>query len=149
MPERNTTKVGVGVMILKDGKILLGKRKSEHGKGEYSFPGGHLEYMESFEDCVRRDVIEETGMIIDNIRFLHVANIDYYDPKHYINIGFVADWKGGEARVMEPEKCESWDWYDLDHLPEPLFYQTMVIINSYKTDTHFYDQKDLNTLWKK
>src|SRR5215469_4737907 len=44
-------KVGVGVMILKDGKVLIGKRKGAHGAGEWAWPGGHLEYMESFEDC--------------------------------------------------------------------------------------------------
>ena len=48
-------KVGVGVMILKDGEILLGKRKGSHGEGEYAFPGGHLEYMESFSDCAKRE----------------------------------------------------------------------------------------------
>ena len=50
----NHPKVGVGVMVLKDGKVLLTRRKGSHGAGEYSFPGGHLEYMESFEDCARR-----------------------------------------------------------------------------------------------
>lgn len=48
-------KVGIGVMIFKDGKVLLGKRKGSHGDGEYSFPGGHLNYMESFEDCAQRE----------------------------------------------------------------------------------------------
>ena len=43
------TRVGIGVIILKDGKVLLGKRKGSHGAGEYAFPGGHLEYMESFD----------------------------------------------------------------------------------------------------
>ena len=42
-------KVGVGVMVFKDGKILLAKRKGSHGAGEYAFPGGHLEFGESFE----------------------------------------------------------------------------------------------------
>ncbi len=141
--EKEQTKIGVGVMIWKDGKVLLGKRKGAHGEGTYAFPGGHLEHLESFESAVRREIIEETAVLIDAIRFVHVANIDIYAPKHYINVGFVADWKSGEPRVMEPEKCAGWDWYTLDQLPKPLFFQTELIINSYKKDIHFYDQKDL------
>lgn len=60
--------VGVGVMIFdKDGMILLGKRKGSHGAGEYSFPGGHLEYGESFEECAKREVMEECGIEIKNL----------------------------------------------------------------------------------
>ena len=61
--------VGVGVMILKDEKVLLGKRKGSHGAGEYAFPGGHLEYLESFSTCAQREVMEECGIEIDQIRF--------------------------------------------------------------------------------
>jgi 8-oxo-dGTP diphosphatase len=53
-PEIQKPKVGVGIMILKNGKILLGKRKGSHGEGEFAFPGGHLEYMESFTKCAKK-----------------------------------------------------------------------------------------------
>lgn len=114
-------KVGVGVMVIKEGKVLLQKRKSSHGTGEYAFPGGHLEHLESIEDCARRETREECGIEIENIRFLCVSNMDRYAPKHYIDIGLVADWRSGEPTVMEPEKAEFWNWYELDSLPEPLF----------------------------
>lgn len=140
------TKVGVGVMIVKEGNVLLGKRKNAHGEGTYCFPGGHLEHLESFEDAARRETLEECGLEIDNIRFMHVANIDTYAPKHYVNIGFVADWKSGEPCLLEPEKCEGWDWYPLEALPQPLFFQTALILNSYKKDIYFYDKKNLENL---
>ncbi|MBI2048594.1 MAG: NUDIX domain-containing protein [Parcubacteria group bacterium] len=114
-------RVGVGVMIFKNGKVLLGKRKGSHGSGEYSFPGGHLEYMESFEECARREVLEEAGIEIENIKFNYVANVKQYAPKHYVHIGLIAAWKAGKPRVMEPDKNEGWGWYDLNNLPEPLF----------------------------
>lgn len=112
------TKVGVGVMILKDGKVLMAKRKGALGAGEYGFPGGHLEYMESFEDCAIRETQEETGIEIKNIRFLFVANVKKYNPKHYVYINMIADWASGDPQVMEPDKAEGWDWYSMDNLPQ-------------------------------
>ena len=135
----NITRVGIGVMIFKDEKILLGKRKGSHGAGEYSFTGGHLDYMESFEGCAKRETLEEAGIAIENIRFQCVSNVIDYAPKHYVHIGLIADWKSGEAMVMEPEKCESWDWYDLDALPEPLFGVTKNSIEFYKNKTLYAD----------
>lgn len=132
-------KVGVGVMIFKEGKILLGKRKNAHGDGEYAWPGGHMEHMESFEETVRRETSEETGLKIENIKFLRLLNFKDYAPKHYIDILMVADWKSGEPIVMEPEKCEGWDWYDIDNLPEPLFKAEYSGIEAYKTGKIFFD----------
>ena len=107
-------KVGIGVMIMKAGKVLLGKRRGSHGEGEYAWPGGHMRYMESFEKCAKREVKEETGVDIENVRFLRLYNLKEYAPKHYADIGLLADWKKGSPRVMEPDKSESWGWYDLD-----------------------------------
>lgn len=118
--ETRYPKVGVGVMIWKDGKVLMGKRKSAHGEGEYAWPGGHLEYNETIEECAKRETMEETGMEIKNVRFLRVVNGRVYG-KHYVDVGMIADWKSGEPQLREPEKCESWDWYDPKKLPEPLF----------------------------
>lgn len=133
-------KVGVGVMIFKERKVLLSKRKGSHGSGEYAFPGGHLEYMESFEDCARRETMEECGIEISNIKFLFLANVDKYAPKHYVHIGLQADWKSGESKILEPEKSESWGWYDLDNLPTPLFEMCKLSIESYKMKINYYDK---------
>ncbi len=125
--------VGLTVMIFKNGKILLGKRKNAHGEGEYGVLGGHLEYMESFEDCAKRETKEEAEIEIKNIKFVGLMNLKTYAPKHYVDIGLVADWKSGEPRVMEPHKLESWGWYDLNDLPSPLFANLNTYIKSYKT----------------
>lgn len=114
-------KVGVGLLVFHKGKLLLGKRKGSHGQGEYAGLGGHLEHGESFEDCAKRETKEECGIEITNIRFLCLSNIKKYTPKHYIDVGLIADWESGEARVLEPDRIESWDWYDLDNIPGPLF----------------------------
>ena len=132
-------KVGVGIMILKEGKVLLGKRKGSHGEGEYAWPGGHMEYMESFEECAKREVKEETGMEIENVRFLRILNLKSYTPKHYVDVGLLADWKSGTPLVMEPDRAESWDWYDLDNLPGPLFSAIPTYLEAYKTGKNFWD----------
>lgn len=132
-------KVGIGVMILKNGKVLLGKRKRSHGAGEYAFPGGHLEYMESFTDGAKRETDEEGGIEIRNIRFQFLANVTKYAPKHYVHIGLVADWASGEPIVREPEKLESWAWYGLNDLPEPLFEFCRLAFESQRTGQNYFD----------
>lgn len=133
-------KVGIGVMIMKDKKILLCFRIGSHGENRYAWPGGHMEYMESFEETAKREVKEETGMEIDNVRFLRLYNLKEYSPKHYVDIGLIADWVSGEPKVMEPNKCEGWDWYDMDELPSPLFVTIPSYIEAYKTGRNYWDQ---------
>ncbi|KAA0206128.1 NUDIX domain-containing protein [Candidatus Uhrbacteria bacterium] len=132
-------RVGVGVLIFKDGKVLMGRRKNAHGDGEYCGPGGHLEHLETFEECAMRETMEEVGIEITNVRFLCVSNLRKYAPKHYVDIGIVADWKSGEPRVMEPDKREDWAWYDLEDLPSPLFGVESEYIEAYKTGKAYFD----------
>ncbi len=139
MNQETKPRVGIGIMILKDGKVLLGKRKGSHGSGEYAFPGGHLEYMESYKECALREIGEECGIEIKNLRFLYVSNIKRYAPKHYVHIGLIADWQSGEPQVLEPDKLEHWGWYDLTDLPEPLFATIHDSIEAYKTGRTFWD----------
>ncbi len=135
----NRVKVGVGVMVFKNGKLLLGKRKGSHGHGEYAWPGGHMEYMESFENCAKREVKEETGLEITNIRFVRLLNLKAYAPKHYVDVALAADCVEGEPVVLEPNKCEGWSWYNLDNLPAPLFGTLPSTIQAYKTGEKFFD----------
>ena len=134
-------KVGVGLLLIKNGKILLGRRKGSHGTGEYGGTGGHLEQMESFEACILRELAEEAGpgLRIRNLRFLCVSNLKKYAPKHYVDIGMVAEWEAGEPQLMEPEKLEGWAWYDLDDLPEPLFGVERKYIEAYKTGRIYFE----------
>ncbi len=133
-------KVGIGVMIFKDGKVLLGKRKNTNndGENEYANPGGHVEYMESLEECAKRETREEAGIEIENVRFLSLYNLKKYD-KHYINIGLLADWKSGELQNLEPNKCEGWDWYDLNNLPSPLYGTMPQYLEALRTGKNYFD----------
>ncbi|MFW5991429.1 MAG: nucleotide triphosphate diphosphatase NUDT15 [Candidatus Nanoarchaeia archaeon] len=112
--------VGVGVIVRKNGRVLLGKRKSSHGEGTWCFPGGHLEYGEDIEDCAKRETKEETGIEIQNLKRAGFTN-DIFGEKHYVTLFIVSDYLAGEVQLKEPDKCEKWEWFSWDALPEPLF----------------------------
>ena len=114
--------VGVGVCIVKDGKVLYGKRKNAHGDGDWCFPGGHIELGESWEECAARETREEAGIEIKNIRFAAVTNdIFPKDGRHYVTVFMIADYASGETQIMEPEQCDEWGWFAWNSPPDPLF----------------------------
>ena len=124
-------RVWVGVIVVKEGKVLLWKRKGAHGEGSWSFPGGHLEFKEDWVTCAKRETLEETGVEITNVHFGTATN-DVFEKgnKHYITIFMVADHLSNDPKTMEPNKFEKWEWFEWDELPEPLF---VPIVNLKKT----------------
>lgn len=129
-------KVGVGVMIKNDNdQVLLGLRQGSHGAGEWSFPGGHLEMGETIFETAERETKEETGLEISEFELISVADEMRYlvsDGKHYLNIGVIGKYRGGEPMVMEPDKCQGWQWFDLNNLPKNLFEGTELMINNFQ-----------------
>lgn len=114
--------VGIGVFVLKNGKFLVGHRKGSHSSDTWALPGGHLEFGESFEETAKREMMEETGLAIKNVRFGAVTN-DLFekDNRHYVTIWIISDWASGEPEIMEPEKCQELRWVDLNTIPKPWF----------------------------
>jgi 8-oxo-dGTP diphosphatase len=122
--------VGIGVCVLKEGLLLLGRRKNSHGEGCWSFPGGHLEMYEAWENCAQREVLEETDLKIKNMRFAGITNdIFHKELKHYITIFIIADYDSGELKNNEPEKCSEWAWFNWENLPYPLFKPIVNLLN--------------------
>lgn len=118
----NAVKVGVGVIIVRDNKVLLGERIGAHGANTWATPGGHLEVGESIEDCARREVLEETGLTLENVSHLGFTN-DIFDKenKHYVTLFVKATCHQGAPEIKEPNKCTQWKWCELDKLPTPMF----------------------------
>ena len=119
-------RVGVGVLVqdpMDPTKVLCGIRRGSHGAGLLALPGGHLELYESWQDCARREVLEECGLELEEAEcsFAHVTN----DPmpaeeKHYVTIFIMAKCKvtdpPQQAQTLEPHKCQGWNsysWQDL------------------------------------
>lgn len=114
--------VGVAVIVVKDGQVLLGKRIHSHGSGTWHFPGGHLEFNESIESCAQREVFEETGITIKNMRLGPYTNdIFEKEQKHYITLFVISEYDSGTLEVKEPQKCERWEWFEWSRLPQPFF----------------------------
>lgn len=131
-------KVGIGVIIVRDGKILYGKRKGSHGEGLYGVVGGHLEHGETAEAAILREIAEECGVKVKNLRLQCVSDFMTHYPKHYLDVGFVAEWESGEPQVLEPHKCDGWEWRDIDDIPENVFAPIRGYIEAYKTGKNYF-----------
>lgn len=132
-------RVGVGLLILKDDKILLGKRKNALGAGQWGSAGGHVEYGETLQDAIIRELAEEAGIAVKNVRFLCVCDFLTHMPaRHYVDIGFVAEWESGEPQVLEPDKRENWEWFDRGKMPDNLFGTMAAYLEAYETGKQYF-----------
>jgi 8-oxo-dGTP diphosphatase len=129
-------KVGVGLYIFNEkNQVLLGLRKSAHATGTWCPPGGHMEFGETNEQAAVREAKEETGLQIEtkDISFAGVTN-DFFKEsnKHYITLHMSCHKFSGTPRVMEPDKCAEWRWFDMDKLPSPLMLPNENFLKQYK-----------------
>lgn len=97
-------------------------RHGAHGKGTWSVPGGWMEFGESFEATAKREVMEEVGLEVKNIRFGALTNTVFReDQVHSVTVWLICDYQSGEPKILEPEKISKLAWADFDSLPKPLF----------------------------
>ncbi|MBT6253624.1 NUDIX domain-containing protein [Candidatus Uhrbacteria bacterium] len=122
MSEAPQPRIGVGVIIVRDGHILIGQRSGAHGASHWGFPGGHLEFGETPEECAHRELLEETGTILLNARRVQQYTNDVFTEKnrHYITLWVIGECVG-DPKVTEPDKCLGWEWHEWDNLPDPVF----------------------------
>ncbi|MEM3731765.1 MAG: NUDIX hydrolase [Candidatus Bathyarchaeia archaeon] len=109
--------VGVGAIIVCDGKILLEKRKGEPGRGKWSVPGGLVELGEKAESAVVREVKEETGLDVAEPQLIDVVDNIVQDENgeikwHFVIIDYFVKVKGGEMRASDD--AEELRWVPLD-----------------------------------
>ncbi len=144
MEEIKKIGVGFGVMILKDKKVLLGKRHEDpekassllNGAGCFTMPGGKLHFGESFEDGAKRETQEETGIILEDVNVMCVNN-DIVESAHFVTIGLISENFSGESKVMEPDEITEWNWYDIDNLPSPMYFPSAKVIENYKNNKFY------------
>jgi len=130
---------GIGVLLIRGVKVLLGKRHDDavkassalHGEGTWTLPGGKMEFHESLEEAGKREVLEETGIKIKKIKVIGVSNDRVVDA-HFITVHLKAEEFEGEARVMEPDEITEWRWFSFDELPKPMYKSSEKMLNNYK-----------------
>ena|SRR3989344_1310798 len=137
--------VGFGVMILKDNKLLLGKRHPDpekassllHGEGTWTMPGGKLHFGESFEQGAIREVNEETGLDVISSKVISISN-DIVSDAHFVTIGLLCSKFKGQPRVMEPDEITKWQWFPINQLPKPIFPPSEKVLKNY-LEKRFYN----------
>lgn len=142
--KRQWVKLVVYVLLERNGKILLSKRKNVFGEGYYSMPAGHIEEGETVIECARRELFEETGINTNDFEFKCVRLLKPYkingvkaDP--YVAFLVMAkNWKG-KPKNMEPNKNEGWEWHSLNKLPDPLFPPVKMLLECVKNSVVFID----------
>ncbi len=125
-------RIGSNLIVIKDNKVLLGKRLNAAGAGSYGVPGGHLEFGESLPGAAKRELAEETGLIADDIEFVAaISQPRQITQQHYIQFVFVCEKFHGDLQTMEPNKCEGWEWFDINRVPENIFVAHKEFIRAY------------------
>jgi 8-oxo-dGTP diphosphatase len=138
--KREYPQVGAGVVIIRDGKTLLAKRKGAHGSGMWGSMGGHIEFGESPIETVKREAREELGIEIGNVEFAMVMNM-IREGKHYLDVSFTAEIVSGEPKIQEPERIEAIEWFALGNLPSPLFPPVEAVLESVKSGKNYFEIK--------
>jgi 8-oxo-dGTP diphosphatase len=117
-------------ILERDGKVLYVKRKKEPFKGSWSFPGGKLNTGERVEDALKRELFEETGLVILPTDILGVYSDPARDPRgHRISVTLIAKITGGEAKGGDD--AESLQWFPV-HDELDLAFDHNKILNNYR-----------------
>lgn len=124
--------IGVATIVVKGGKILIGK-DTRKGDNLYGVPGGHWENDETLKECAQREVKEESGIICQNVHLISVYDFFREDKnKSYVTIGMKAEYKKGEEKDLEDEGRLDWDWYKPEEALElNLFPADKILIERY------------------
>jgi len=117
--------VSAGAMIVNDsGEILLAKRSqnAKNERGCWEVPGGAVEFGETLDAAIKREIYEELGVNIEIIEQFPAENhLIPEEKQHWVATTFLAKLNPGEQpKIMEPHKCDAIGWFSLDNLPAPL-----------------------------
>lgn len=128
-----TIRVGCGAVIMQNDKILLLKRVRAPEAEHWGIPGGKVDWLETLEQAVTREIMEEVGLRLESLELLvNVNQIDADKGEHWVAPVYLVKSFTGQAVVQEPEKHSGMDWFTLDQLPEPLTVATQVAVATIK-----------------
>ena len=110
---RELPRVGVGAVVIHEGRILLVKRASPPGKGFWAIPGGLVELGETVREAAERELLEETGISVRARDAFYIFDFIDRDADgtiryHYVIVDFLADYLGGEPRAADDVSDARW-----------------------------------------
>lgn len=137
MPHR--TLIDVHVLLVRDGAMLLSRRRGDYGDGMWHLPSGKLDAEESVPAAAVREAAEEVGVLIDPADLHHVHTLHVRDSGREPRLGIffeVTRWVG-EPVNREPDKCHALDWFPLDQLPDAIIDYPAAGIRAYRDGIPF------------
>ena len=123
----------VYLILMKDNKILLSRRyNTGYFDDHYSFPAGHLDGGETLKQAMIREASEEIGIPLgsDDLELVHTMNRKMENNER-VDFFFVAKQWRGEPKIMETDKCDDLDWFELNKLPENIIPYIKQAIDSF------------------
>lgn len=131
--------VDAHVMLVRDGRVLLSRRRGSYGDGMWHLPSGKLEAGESLLENAIREAWEEIGVRVDAADLRHVHTLHAVAPGVEPRLGVffeVLAW-GGEPENLEPEKCYELAWFRLDELPADIIAYPAAGLHAYREGRPF------------
>ncbi|HEX9021406.1 MAG TPA: NUDIX domain-containing protein [Nitrospirota bacterium] len=122
--KKGTDYIGVGVggvIFNREGKVFLARRgkNARNERLKWEFPGGSVEFNESLEHALLREINEEYGFEVEVVELLDVVNhIIPEEKQHWVSPTFLCRVKSGEPAIREPHKCSEIGWFAVNDIPE-------------------------------
>lgn len=120
--------ISIDAIIIKHKKILLIRRGVEPDKGKWGIPGGYVDWDESVDDAVKREVKEELGLNVKSMKFIKQYSNPKRHPKQTIDSAYVVEVFG---ELSIGDDVQEHKWFSLEDIPDNLAFDHNLIINDY------------------
>ena len=104
--------VGVGAVVVHDGRVLLVQRGHEPAKGQWSLPGGLIDLGETLPEAVAREVLEETGLVVEPVQLIEVLDRIHREGErvryHYVIADYLCRVVGGALVAASDADAVRW-----------------------------------------
>ena len=115
----NRVPVGVGVIVVRQGKVLIGRRNGKNGYNTWSMPGGHLDVGETPENTAVREVLKETGLVVASPQFIGYTNDIFPEAqKHYLTLWIAVEHTSGEPRITDTHEMDTFERIGMSELSQ-------------------------------